>query len=103
VEGNDSTKALSQFVRTTILEGVFFLAPIVVLIVILAKAFGYARTGVHAAIVHVPAISDLGVGAPTALSIAMVALVRLLAGRASRCVRAQLAVRECAGMTLRHR
>jgi hypothetical protein len=33
-------KIITQFVRTTILGGVIFLAPIVVLIVILAKAFG---------------------------------------------------------------
>ena len=47
-------KTLAQFVRTTIVGGVFFLAPIVVLIVILAKAFGYAKTGVHAVVVHIP-------------------------------------------------
>jgi hypothetical protein len=33
-------KAIALFARTTIVGGVFFLAPIVVLIVILAKAFG---------------------------------------------------------------
>ena len=47
-------KTLALFVRTTILGGVFFLAPIVVLIVILAKAFGYAKTGVHAVVVTFP-------------------------------------------------
>ena len=36
-------KTLALFVRSTILGGVFFLAPIIVLIVILAKAFGYAK------------------------------------------------------------
>jgi uncharacterized membrane protein len=73
-------KTVALFVRTTILGGVFFLAPIVVLIVILAKAFGYAKTGVNAVVVHVPGISDLSVGVATALAIAMVALVCLLAG-----------------------
>ena len=73
-------KRMAQFVRTTILGGVFFLTPIVVLIVILAKAFGYAKTGLHAIVVHIPAASDLSVGVATALSITMVALVCLLAG-----------------------
>src|ERR1700722_1230288 len=44
LEGDDRMKTLAQFVRTTILGGVIFLAPIVVLIVILAKALdGHTR------------------------------------------------------------
>jgi uncharacterized membrane protein len=73
-------RTLAQFVRTTILGGVLFLAPIVVLIVILAKAFGYARTGIHAVVVHIPAISDLSIGVATTLSIATIALICLVAG-----------------------
>ena len=38
-------KAIALFVRTTIVGGVLFLAPIVVLIVILAKAFDFAKKG----------------------------------------------------------
>ena len=41
-------KTIAQFVRTTIVGGLFFLAPIVVLIVILAKAFDYAKKGLNA-------------------------------------------------------
>jgi uncharacterized membrane protein len=73
-------KAIALFARTTIVGGVFFLAPIIVLIVILAKAFGFAKTGLQAVVPHIPGISDLSVGVATALSIAMIALVRLLAG-----------------------
>ena len=73
-------KTVALFVRSTILGGVFFLAPIIVLIVILAKAFGYAKKGVHAVVVHVPMVSDLRVGVATGLSIAVIALVCLLAG-----------------------
>jgi uncharacterized membrane protein len=73
-------KTLALFVRSTILGGVFFLAPIIVLIVILAKAFGYAKKGVHAVVVHVPMVSDLRVEVATLLSIAVIALVCLLAG-----------------------
>ena len=47
-------KAIDLFARTTIVGGVFFLAPIVVLIVTLAKAFGYAKTGLHAVVAHIP-------------------------------------------------
>jgi lactate/malate dehydrogenase, NAD binding domain len=73
-------KAIALFARTTIVGGVFFLAPIVVLIVILAQAFGFAKTGLQAVVPHIPGISDLSVGVATALSIAMIALVCLLAG-----------------------
>jgi uncharacterized membrane protein len=67
----------------------FFLAPIVVLIVILAKAFGYAKTGIRAVVVYVPGVSDLSVGMATALSIATIALVCLLAGLIAQTVIAQ--------------
>jgi hypothetical protein len=50
--------AIALFARTTIVGGVFFLAPTVVLIVILAKAFGFAKTGLHAVVVHIPGVSD---------------------------------------------
>jgi uncharacterized membrane protein len=70
-------KTIAQFVRTTILGGVFFLAPIVVPIVILAKAFDYAKKGLNAVLVHIRAASDLGAGAATALAVAVVALVFL--------------------------
>jgi uncharacterized membrane protein len=73
-------RTLALFLRSTILGGVFFLAPIIVLIVILAKAFGYAKKGVHAFVVHLPMVSDLRVSVATALSIAAIALVCLLAG-----------------------
>ena len=73
-------KTIAQFVRTTVVGGLFFLAPIVVLIVILAKAFDYAKKGLNAVVVHIPAASDLTAGAATVLAVALVALVCLLAG-----------------------
>ena len=82
-------KTIAQFVRTTIVGGLFFLAPFVVLIVILAKAFDYAKKGLNAVLVHIPAASDLSAGAATALAIALVALVCLLAGLVARTVTAQ--------------
>jgi uncharacterized membrane protein len=82
-------RTIAQFVRTTILGGVFFLAPIVVLIVILAKAFDYAKRGLNAIVVHIPGVSELSVGAATALSIATIALVCVLAGLLAHTVIAQ--------------
>jgi hypothetical protein len=58
-------KTIAHFVQTTIIGGVFFLAPIVVLIVILAKAFDYAKKGLNAVFVHIPAASELSAGAAT--------------------------------------
>ena len=52
--GDDPTQA--RFARTTIVGGVFFLAPIVVLIVILVKAFDFAKTSLHAVVVYIPAV-----------------------------------------------
>ena len=77
-------KAIALFARTTIVGGVFFLAPIVVLIVVLAKAFGFAKTGLQAVVAHIPGGSDLSVGVATALSIATIALVCSLAGLIAR-------------------
>src|SRR5271157_5283438 len=82
-------KTIVQFVRTTIVGGLFFLAPIIVLIVILAKAFEYAKKGLNAVLVHIPAASDLSAGAATVLSVALVALVCFLAGLVARSVTAQ--------------
>ena len=73
-------KTIAQFVQTTIIGGLFFLAPIVVLIVILNKAFDFAKKGLNAVLVHFPAAWELSPGAATALSIALIALVCLLAG-----------------------
>ncbi len=77
-------QAIARFIRTTILGGVFFLAPIVVLIVILAKAFDFARKGLKAVLVHVPAASDLSPATATLLSLSLVALVCFLAGLVAR-------------------
>ena len=82
-------KTIAQFVRTTIIGGLFFLAPIVVLIVILAKAFDFAKKGLNAVFVHIPAASDLSAGAATVLSVALVALVCFLAGLIAHTVIAQ--------------
>ena len=85
-------KTISQFVKTTIVGGLFFMAPIVVLFIIIAKAFDYAKKGLNVVLVHVPAASDLSAGAATALSVLVVALVCFLAGLVARSVTAQRVV-----------
>jgi len=85
-------KTISQFVKTTIVGGLFFMAPIVVLFIIIAKAFDYAKKGLNAVLVHVPAASDLSAGAATVLSVLVVALVCFLAGLVARSVTAQRVV-----------
>ena len=80
-------KTITQFVRTTIVGGLFFLAPIVVLIVIIAKAFDYSKKGLNAVLVHIPAASDLSPVAATVLAVALVALVCFLAGLLARGVK----------------
>ena len=82
-------KTIAQFVRTTIVGGLLFLAPIVVLIVILAKAFEYAKKGLSALLVYFPAAYELSAGAATALSVVLVACVCFLAGLLARTVTAQ--------------
>lgn len=85
-------QAITQFVRTTIVGGLFFLAPIVVLIVILAKALDYASRGVDAVLTRIPATSGLGAGGATALSVAFVALLCFLSGLVAHTVTAQRVV-----------
>jgi uncharacterized membrane protein len=82
-------KTLTQFVQTTIIGGLFFLAPIVVLIVILAKAFDFAQKSLNAVFVHIPAASELSPGTATVLSVTIIALVCLLAGLVAHTVIAQ--------------
>ena len=82
-------KTLTQFIRTTLVGGLFFLAPIVVLIVILAKAFDFAKKSLNAVFVHIPAASELSPGTATVLSVTIVALVCLLAGLVAHTVIAQ--------------
>lgn len=46
---------ITQFIRTTLVGGLFFLVPIVVLIVIIMKAFDFAKKALNALLVHIPA------------------------------------------------
>jgi hypothetical protein len=86
-------KTLTRFLRTTILGGVFFLIPIVVLTIILAKALEYANKVLRAVAIHVLAASELSPTAATAMSVVIVAFVCLLAGLIARTMPAQKLVK----------
>jgi uncharacterized membrane protein len=85
-------KTLAQFLRTTIVGGLFFLAPIVVLIVILAKAFDFAKKFLDIILVRFPGAVALSGGAATALSVVIIALVCLVAGLVAHTVAAERVV-----------
>ena len=86
-------KTLTRFMRTTFLGGLFFLIPIVVLIVILAKALEYVKKGLQALVVHILAASELSAATATALSVLLVAFVCFLAGLLARTMMGQKLVK----------
>jgi uncharacterized membrane protein len=77
-------KTLTQFIRTTLVGGLFFLVPIVVLIVIIMKAFDFAKKALNALLVHIPAAAGLTAGAATVLAVGLIALICFLAGLLAR-------------------
>jgi uncharacterized membrane protein len=93
-------KALSHFVGTTILGGVLFLTPIVVLAFVLGKAFQYVSIALKPVAALVP---DRLASAPTAtaiLTVALLALVSFLAGLLAQTVAAQRFVHGLEGSVL---
>jgi uncharacterized membrane protein len=87
-------KAVSHFLRITLLGGVLFLTPIVVLVFILDKAFDLARRALKPVTAIIP--DRLVSGAPTEaiLAIVLIALLCFLAGLFARTRPAQRIVAE---------
>jgi uncharacterized membrane protein len=87
-------KAVSHFLRITVLGGVLFLTPIVVLVFILDKAFELARRALKPVTAIIP--DRLVSGAPTEaiLAIVLIALLCFLAGLFARTRPAQRIVAE---------
>jgi uncharacterized membrane protein len=86
-------KTLTHFLRATIVGGIFFLFPIVVLAIVLAKAIEYANKVLQALVVHILAMSELSAAAATALSVVVVVIVCFAAGLVARTVIAQKLVK----------
>jgi uncharacterized membrane protein len=90
----DKMKAISHFLRITVLGGILFLTPIVVLVFILDKAFDFARRALKPVTAIIP--DRLVSGAPTEaiLAIVLIALLCFLAGLFARTRPAQRIVSE---------
>jgi len=82
-------RAMSHFVRTTILGGILFLTPIVVLGLILSKAYAIARRFLQPLIVHIPDTLASRTTMTAILAIFVLALACFLAGLFARTVWAQ--------------
>ena len=73
-------KNILQFLRTTLVGGVLFLAPIVVLVIVLGKALALAHQVVDPLAEHIPVHSVIGVRTPMLLAIGVIVLFSFLAG-----------------------
>ena len=87
-------KAISHFLRTTILGGVLFLTPIVVLLFVLSKAFEIARRGLKPVAAIIPDRLVSGTTTEAILAIVLIALSCFLAGLFARTRPAQQIVAE---------
>jgi uncharacterized membrane protein len=82
-------KALSHFLRTTILGGALFLMPVVVLAYLLNKAFEFARHGLKPVAKLIPDQFVSGATMEAAMAIGLIVILCFLAGLFARTVWAQ--------------
>ena len=73
-------KAISHFLRITVLGGVLFLTPIVALVFILGKAFDLARRGLKPVATIIPDRFVSGATTEAILAIVLIAILCFLAG-----------------------
>ena len=81
-----------QFTRTTLVGGILFLLPIIVVVVIVGKALAIADKIVAPLAAHLPVESAFGFETPKLLAIALVILFCFLAGFFARTALAQKAI-----------
>ena len=79
-------KRLLQFMRTTLLGGLFFLMPIVALVVVVDKALNFAHKIVAPLAEHIPVKSVIGLRTPLLLACGVLVLFCFLAGILARTV-----------------
>ena len=77
-------KRLSRFVKATLVGGLLFLVPIIVLLVILGKAFAVAHHIVDPLMAHIPFKSVIGLRTPVLLALILLVIVCFLAGLLAR-------------------
>ena len=86
-------KRILKFLRTTLVGGILFLVPIVVLVIVLGKAMGLAHKIVDPLAEHLPVHSVIGLRTPVLLAIAIIVLFCFLAGVLARTALARKLVR----------
>ena len=82
-------KNILQFLRTTLVGGILFLVPIVVLVIVLGKALGLAHKLVDPLAEHIPVHSVIGLRTPVLLAISAIVFFSFLAGFVARTKLAQ--------------
>ena len=82
-------KRLLRFLRTTLVGGLLFLVPIVVLVIVLGKAFTLVHQVVDPLAEHIPVHSVIGLRTPMLLAIGVIVLFCFLAGFFARTALAQ--------------
>ncbi len=82
-------KAISHFLRTTILGGALFLMPVIVLAYLLNKAFEFARRGLKPVAKLIPDQLVSGATMEAVMAIGLIVIVCFLAGLFARTVLAQ--------------
>jgi uncharacterized membrane protein len=87
-------KTISHFVATTVLGGLLFLAPIVVLALVLGKAYDFARRGLQPVAKLIPDRLASGPAATAILAILVIALACFLAGLVAQTLWAKRLVNE---------
>jgi uncharacterized membrane protein len=86
-------KRLLQFLRTTLVGGLLFLVPIVVLVVVLGKALAVVHKVVDPLAEHLPVHSIIGLRTPMVLAMGVIVVFCFFAGFFARTVLAQRLVR----------
>ena len=87
-------KTISHFFRITVLGGVLFLTPIVVLAFILGKAFDFSRRALKPVTAIIPDRFVSGVTTEAIMAIVLIAILCFLAGLLARTRPAQRIVAE---------
>jgi len=85
-------KSFLKFIHMSLVGGILFLLPIIVLVIILGKALAIARKIVGPLARHIPLESSIGLDAPVILAIALLVFFCFLAGFFARTALAQKAI-----------
>jgi uncharacterized membrane protein len=93
-------KAFLHFLRTTLVGGILFLVPIVVLAVVLGKALSVAHKLVDPIAARLAAKSLVGVHAPTLFAVVLIILFCFIAGLIARTALAQKVIARLEGTVL---